>query len=110
MMEMAVVLFFVLLKKKGILRKGEKERVVLMSIPMTISRDDLYLVTDAKNNYHLYGLPFHRVKKDISQEEKAWIEDFVENDVDNRKLLRETSRFVRGSTARTDVRNGSRFS
>lgn len=60
---------------------------------MTISRDDLYLVIDAKNNY-LYGPPFHVVQKDVSQEENAFIENFVENDADFQKLLRETCSFV----------------
>lgn len=64
-----------------------------MNIQIVISRDDLYLVNNAKNNY-LYGPPFHEVKKDVSEEDEAFIEDFDENDADYQTLLRETCRRV----------------
>ncbi len=45
-----------------------------MNIPITLSRDDLYLLNEAANNY-LYGPPFHVVPKDVSPKERAWLED-----------------------------------
>ena len=64
-----------------------------MNIPITLSRDDLYLVNEAANNY-LYGPSFHVVKKDVSPKERAWFEDFDENDADYLKVRRETYWYV----------------
>lgn len=64
-----------------------------MNILITISRDDLYLVNNAAYNY-LYGPPFHVVKKAVSSKERAWFEDFDENDADYLKVRRETFWYV----------------
>lgn len=60
---------------------------------VTLSRDDWYSVEQAWINY-MYCPPFHSVKKDLTDEEKELIEDFVRDDGDFDKFLRDTKKEI----------------